>query len=98
MGKETFMRTSIHCGVVALSALVLSAQRNPALGAAPGEWQAAGLMTQARDLPSIALLKDGSVLVTGGTGGSGAAGKGPYFVALATAELFDPQTGSFVAV
>jgi len=58
---------------------------------ATGHWRVAGVMGAARVLPTATLLRDGRVLVAGGQGLSG----GSYSLD-ATAELYDPATGTFV--
>ncbi len=55
-----------------------------------GNWRASATMAQARQWHASSVLKDGRVLVAGGTGASGQA--------LATAELYDPATGKWTAV
>ncbi len=55
-------------------------------------WIATGTMTVARSLPTATLLPDGKVLVAGG-GGISDLGIFP----LASAELYDPSTGSWTA-
>ena len=55
-----------------------------------GSWRASATMAQARRWHASTVLKDGRVLVAGGTGASGQA--------LATAELYDPATGKWTAV
>jgi hypothetical protein len=55
-----------------------------------GSFRASSTMAQARQLHTSTVLKDGRVLVAGGTGASGQA--------LATAELYDPATGKWTAV
>jgi hypothetical protein len=51
-----------------------------------GTWTATGSMTEARDFPIATLLPDGTVLVAGGLSGS--------FDPLASAELYDPRSGT----
>jgi hypothetical protein len=60
--------------------------------AAPASWSAAGSMLQGRVDFTATLLLDGRVLVTGGDLGSDAVPR-----ALATAELYDPATGTWTA-
>jgi hypothetical protein len=50
---------------------------------APGTWDPTGAMAQARSDHTATLLNDGTVLVAGG--------RAPY---LASAELYDPATGT----
>jgi len=56
-----------------------------------GTWTATGSLSMARDLLSSTLLKDGKVLVAGGFEGSDAQG----YTSIASAELFDPATGTW---
>jgi hypothetical protein len=60
--------------------------------AAPASWAATGSMSQARVDFTATLLLDGRVLVTGGDLGYDAVPR-----ALATAELYDPATGTWSA-
>ena len=55
-----------------------------------GSFRASATLAQARQLHTSTVLKDGRVLVAGGTGASAQA--------LATAELYDPATGKWTAV
>ncbi len=52
-------------------------------------WSTTGSMTEPRNLPEAALLPDGRVLVAGGSGA------GTDLNALATAEIFDPASGTW---
>lgn len=54
-----------------------------------GMWKNAGSLIQARTRHSATLLEDGRVLLIGGEGEGGA---------LASAEAYDPETGTFVAL
>ena len=56
-----------------------------------GSWAATGSMTEARWSHTATLLPDGKVLVTGGFASSSS------FATLASAELYDPDTGAWVA-
>ena len=55
-----------------------------------GDWRASATMAQARQWHTSTVLKDDRVLLAGGTGASGQA--------LATAELYDPATGTWTSV
>jgi len=55
-----------------------------------GSWRASATLAQARQWHASTVLKDGRVLVAGGTGASGQA--------LTSAELYDPATGKWTAV
>src|SRR5205823_12649313 len=81
---------------LALATLALPGSTVPAVAAAPGAFQAVGSMTISRYSPTLTLLADGSVLVTGGVSPRGADGKANP-VALASTERFDPKTNQFVA-
>ena len=70
------------------NALVSAELYNPATGT----WTATGSLTTARAFHSATLLANGKVLVLGGQDGSGA---GSSFIA--TAELYDPATGTWAA-
>lgn len=54
----------------------------------------AGMMTDSRQSHTASLLQNGTVLLAGGVDNSGLAGSGD---SLATAELYDPATGTFTA-
>ncbi len=56
-----------------------------------GSWTATGNVTQARAYHTATLLANGKVLVVGGSG------SGSGYDALATAELYDPGSGSWTA-
>jgi hypothetical protein len=60
-------------------------------------WTVTGSMTEARDFASATLLPDGTVLVAGGGGPVIPGGHTSSFDLLASAELFDPRTGSWTA-
>ncbi|HEX9888673.1 MAG TPA: kelch repeat-containing protein [Nitriliruptorales bacterium] len=62
-----------------------------------GSWTATGSMIEARDFPMATLLSDGSVLVAGGSNQQGCTPGTPCsgsIVPLASAELYDPGSGS----
>jgi hypothetical protein len=54
----------------------------------------AGMMTDSRELHTATLLQNGTVLLAGGIDNTGLADSGD---SLATAELYDPNTGTFAA-
>ncbi|MDM0029275.1 kelch repeat-containing protein [Variovorax saccharolyticus] len=58
---------------------------------ASGQWTAAAPMSAARLTQTATLLPDGKVLVAGGNGGAAGGGS------LATAELYDPATGTWTS-
>src|SRR5207248_2250478 len=60
-------------------------------------FQTVGNLTTPRTFPTVTLLKDGTVLVTGGWKRSGADYTGNDLLSQATAEIFDPKTNSFSA-
>jgi hypothetical protein len=57
---------------------------------ATGSFSATGSMREPREANTLTLLRDGRVLVAGGHHG-----RSPSTVVLASAELFDPRTGTF---
>jgi N-acetylneuraminic acid mutarotase len=59
---------------------------------ATGAWSATGAMAGPRTMHTATLLPNGKVLVTGGYKGNGGANEG-----LATAEVYDPATGTWSA-
>ena len=77
---------------LALIAAILAAA-GPAR-AEPGDFSATGNMGVARYLQTQSTLPNGKVLVTGGTGACSGFCFPPVF---ATAELYDPQSGTFAA-
>lgn len=56
---------------------------------ATGRWSGTAPMSEARMDPGVSLLSDGRVLVTGGSSPKGG------FVALASAEIYDPATSTW---
>ncbi len=62
-----------------------------------GSWTATGSMTEARSFHTATLLPDGTVLVAGGGGPVIPGSHTSSFDLLASAELFDPRTGSWTA-
>jgi hypothetical protein len=60
---------------------------------ATGTWSPAGSMAYARTYHTATLLPNGRVLVTGG--GNYAGGVGPLFYKLPSAELYDPEAGTW---
>ena len=60
-----------------------------------GTWSEAGKMITPRHGHTATLLPDGKVLVAGGSDGGARAGRGS---ALGSAELYDPDTGSWTAI
>jgi hypothetical protein len=63
-----------------------AAEPTATLAQGPTGFSATGSMATARDGSTATLLSDGRVLIAGGSGGAGA---------LATAELYDPTSGTF---
>jgi len=61
-----------------------------------GTFTATGKMTSARAYHTATLLRDGKVLIAAGSGGFGPSSVGPEY-SLASAELYDPSTGTFAA-
>ena len=59
-----------------------------------GSWTATGNMPTPRQFHTATLLPDGKVLVAGGTGSNNVTGSNS---ALASAELYDPRSGSWTA-
>jgi len=59
-----------------------------------GSWTATGSMPTPRQFHTATLLPDGKVLVAGGTGSNNTTGSNS---ALASAELYDPRSGSWTA-
>jgi hypothetical protein len=69
---------------------------------ATGEFSLAGTMQEARKLHTATLRNDGTVLIAGGDGftleAGGVTGSSLIPESSATAELFDPSSGSFISV
>jgi hypothetical protein len=83
----------------AASALLFTLLGGTAAHAATtGTFQPVGNTTTPRLAMTATLLKDGSVLVTGGWKRTAADYSGPGLVSQETAEVFDPKTNSFSAV
>jgi len=61
-----------------------------------GTWTVTGSMIEARSWQSATLLPDGTVLVAGGMGSTGSGGDEVGFL-MASAELYDPATGTWSA-
>jgi len=61
-----------------------------------GTWTVTGSMIEARSWHSATLLPDGTVLVVGGMGSTGSGGDEVVFL-MASAELYDPDTGTWTA-
>ena len=79
---------------VAIALLAVSAgMARPAQAASPGAWTLTGSMTQARTANTATLLPNGKVLVAGGYSVPG--GCCSVTAAVATAELYDPGTGTW---
>jgi hypothetical protein len=60
-----------------------------------GTFAATGPMNDARDAHAAVLLADGRVLILGGDGWACSSGSCFYSGSLASAELYDPETGTF---
>jgi N-acetylneuraminic acid mutarotase len=58
-------------------------------------WSSAGTMSTGRFQPEMTVLEDGRVLVTGGTGDVATGGGVNGAVPLASAEIFDPSSGTW---
>jgi hypothetical protein len=69
--------------------LGVAGQRLPATAQSPGTFAATGNMTTARARHTATLLHNGKILMAGGSASSNSGSP------LATAELFDPKTGTF---
>jgi len=63
---------------------------------ATGTWTVTGSMIEARSWQSATLLPDGTVLVAGGMGSTGSGGDEVVFL-MDSAELYDPDTGTWTA-
>ena len=61
-----------------------------------GTWTVTGSMIEARSWQSATLLPDGRVLVAGGMGSTGSGGDEVVFL-MDSAELYDPDTGTWTA-
>lgn len=77
-------------GLVTLALLCLTAIPFDRPAAAAGTWSPTGPLTTARSGQTATLLPDGRVLAVGGDGDTGA-----RFGALATAEVYNPSTGTW---
>ncbi len=61
-------------------------------------WSLSGSLSQGRSHHTATLLRDGRVLVTGGSAHEVTANDGARFVALASAEIFEPRSSTWRAV
>ena len=85
-------------GGIGKSALLASAEVFEPAAGGPGAFSATGPLATPRGAPMAALLADGRVLIAGGSGPSDPLSRGAPAEggdALASAEIFDPRTGSF---
>lgn len=86
-------RVFLHAGFVSLLILGASSSATIATAQSPGTFTATGDMTAARNLHTATLLPNGRVLIAGGFP---AFPIGPV-LPVASAELYDPSTGTFTA-
>ena len=84
--SKHLLKKALHCFL--FSSLAFFLQPLTA-NAQPGIFSATGSMTTSRSDPMAVLLPNGKVLLTGGTSST--------VLALASAELYDPATGTFSA-
>jgi len=83
------MQHSAYSGAVGL--VLVLAGLTPTQAASPGSFQPVSGMKVGRNLPAIALLPNGTALVSGGETGD----LGSGFNETATTEIFDPKTSTF---
>src|SRR5262245_33695033 len=90
-------RTWLNASLLLLLLLLGTSLTSTAIAQAPGTFAATGNMTTDRSAHTATLLKNGKVLIVGG--GAGVAGApGPLGPEpLASAELYDPDRGTFAA-
>jgi hypothetical protein len=93
---ERLFGSGLALASLALLGAALPAGATEPAAPTPGAFQAVGPMTISRFSPTLTLLADGSVLVTGGTSPRAADGMS-NLVELASTERFDPKTNLFVA-
>jgi len=86
-------RVFLHAGFVSLLILGASSSATVATAQSPGNFTATGDMTAARNMHTATLLPNGRVLIAGGFP---AFPIGPV-LPVASAELYDPSTGTFTA-
>jgi N-acetylneuraminic acid mutarotase len=89
--RDAYLRRTFLTRRVAVSSFLIAAGlllAHPSLGQ---NWTATGSLGAARDSHTATLLPNGKVLIAGGATGGGAV------TALATAELYDPASGTWTA-
>jgi Kelch motif protein/galactose oxidase-like protein len=100
-GREWHVATLLSDGRVLITGGVTNASPAPSLASAEiydptsGTFSPTGSMTTPRAYQTSTLLDDGRVLIVGGLANGRAYGDNPTF--LASAEIYDPTTGTFTA-